>query len=112
MARQKLTLGTRGSKLALIQTNLVADALKEENTSLEIEVKVIQTKGDVNQAPIPLDTIGKNWFTAEIEQALLNKEIDIAVHSLKDVAPEMPDGLLVLPVLSREDPREVSVSKS
>src|SRR5580704_4834597 len=97
-----IRIGTRGSKLALIQTNLVGGALKALDSEISVEIRVIQTTGDVNQAPIPLDTIGKNWFTGEIEQALLKREIDIAVHSLKDVAPEIPDGLLVIPVLKRE----------
>jgi hydroxymethylbilane synthase len=112
MDAHTLVIGTRGSKLALIQTNLVADALKTNDPSLQVEARVIQTKGDVNQAPIPLDTIGKNWFTAEIEQALLKNEIDIAVHSLKDMAPEIPEGLIVLPVLKRADAREAFISKT
>ena len=76
-----------------------------------IETKIISTKGDTNQTPIPLDTIGKAWFTAEIEDALMAGEIDIAVHSLKDVPPEIIPGSLVLPVLMREDPRDVLITK-
>lgn len=107
-----LIIGTRGSRLALIQTGLVADALRKLDPKLAIKVKTIVTKGDTNTAPIPLDTIGKAWFTAEIEQALTNGEIDLAVHSLKDIPPEAPAGLVHLPVLERADPRDVLVSKT
>jgi hydroxymethylbilane synthase len=108
---RKIVLGTRGSKLALIQTALVADALKKAAPELEIETKIITTKGDVNSSPIPLDTVGKAWFTGEIEQELMSKTIDIAVHSLKDVPPDTEAGSIVLPVLQRADPRDVLVSK-
>lgn len=110
--RMKITIGTRGSKLALVQTDMVAAALRAIDASLQIEVKVIVTRGDVNQAPIPLDTIGKSWFSAEIEEGLVKGDIDLAVHSLKDVAPESPSGLDLIPVLQREDPSDVLVSKT
>ncbi|MDB5178268.1 MAG: hemC [Patescibacteria group bacterium] len=106
-----LTIGTRGSKLALIQTELVAHALRTQNPSLQIETKIITTKGDQNMAPIPLDTIGKAWFTAEIEAALQNGEIDLAIHSLKDLPPETPINLTTAAVLQRDDPRDVLVTK-
>lgn len=111
-AVQNIIIGTRGSKLALIQTNLVAAALKTKNPYLGIEIKTITTKGDKNMAPIPLDTIGKAWFTAEIERALQDGTIDLAVHSLKDLPPETPDGLAVAAVLERSDPRDVLVAKT
>jgi len=109
---QKLVIGTRGSKLALRQTELVAEALRKAHPNLVIEHKVITTKGDVNQAPIPLDTIGKAWFTEEIEAALLRGEIDLAVHSLKDLPPELPGGLVAMPVCTRADPADVFISKT
>jgi hydroxymethylbilane synthase len=108
----KLTVGTRGSKLALIQTDLVIKALTARYPKLHIEVKIITTKGDLNQAPIPLDTVGKAWFTEEIEQALLSRDIDLAIHSLKDLPPDTPAGLTTLSLLERADPRDVLVSKS
>ena len=108
---RKIVLGTRGSKLALVQTKLVADAVREKFPDLDIETKTITTKGDVNTSPIPLDTVGKAWFTGEIEEELMTKKIDIAVHSLKDVPPDTSKGSIVLPVLRREDPRDVLVSK-
>jgi hydroxymethylbilane synthase len=107
-----IILGTRGSKLALAQTQLVIDALKQKYPDIAIEARVIVTKGDVDQSPIPLDAVGKNWFTVEIEQALLKGEIDIAVHSLKDLPPQITEGIITLPVLERGDPRDVFISKS
>ncbi|HUC31165.1 MAG TPA: hydroxymethylbilane synthase [Candidatus Paceibacterota bacterium] len=109
---KSLIIGTRGSKLALVQAQLVADALTAGHPGIAVQIKAIVTKGDLNQAPIPLDTIGKNWFTAEIEQALLKGDIDIAVHSLKDLPPETPEGIITIPVLERADPRDVLISKS
>ena len=109
--RQKLTIGTRGSKLSLTQTRLIPDALMILYPELAIETSVITTKGDTNQSPIPLDTIGKAWFTGEIEEALMRGDIDIAVHSLKDVPPEIVAGSIIIPVLKREDPRDVLISK-
>lgn len=107
-----LIIGTRGSRLALAQTQLVIDALKKKYPGVDIQSKTIITKGDLNQSPIPLDTVGKDWFTAEIEQALLKGEIDIAVHSMKDLPPEIPEEIVTLPVLERGDPREALVSRS
>ena len=112
MAISKLRIGTRGSQLALIQTEMVAAALKARNPGLSCEIKIIITKGDKDLAPIPLDTIGKAWFTKEIEQAILSDEVDLAVHSLKDLPPERPKGLRYAPVLEREDPRDVLVTKT
>ena len=101
-----LKIGTRGSALAVAQTGTVAACL-----TVPTEIITITTKGDVNQAPIPLDTIGKAWFTEEIEQALLAQRIDFAIHSLKDLPPELPEGLAIVPVLPRADARDVLVSK-
>lgn len=109
---QKIVIGTRGSALALIQTELVAEALRRAMPGVAIENKTITTKGDVSMAPIPLDTVGKAWFTREIEQALADDEIDLAVHSLKDVPSEIGDGMVVLPALVRGNPADVLVAKS
>ena len=81
----KIIVGTRGSKLALIQTNWVVEELKKANPGIEFEVKVIKTKGDL-VTHLPLHKIGdKGLFTKEIEQHLLDKKIDLAVHSMKDM---------------------------
>ncbi len=111
MYSRTLIIGTRGSQLALAQTRFVVEALHKIAPKAAITVKVISTKGDVNDAPIPMTTVGKTWFTAEIEQALMSGTIDIAVHSLKDVAPENHAELCTLPVLDREDPYDVLVSQ-
>ena len=111
MSGSKLVIGTRGSALALKQADITKDALRSVDPSIEVEIRVIQTQGDTNQNPIPLDTIGKGWFTKEIEIALLGNEIDIAVHSLKDMAEEMPTGLRIGAYLSREDARDVLITK-
>jgi hydroxymethylbilane synthase len=112
MNGKKVILGTRGSKLALIQTDITAAALKAIDPSLEVEIKIIETQGDSNFSPIPLDTVGKGWFTKEIEQALSDGSIDLAVHSLKDLEVEGPPGLVINTFLSREDPRDALVSKN
>lgn len=107
----KIIVGTRGSKLALIQTNWVVEALKKANPGIEFEVKVIKTKGDL-VIHLPLHKIGdKGLFTKEIEQHLLDKEIDLAVHSMKDMPSTLPEGLKFANVPKREDPRDVLVLK-
>ena len=107
----KIIVGTRGSKLALTQTRWVVDALLERNPHVEFEIKIIKTKGDLIQN-VPLDKIGdKGIFTKEIEEQLLNKEIDIAVHSMKDMPSLLPEGLMFSYVPKREDPRDILVLK-
>lgn len=107
----KIVVGTRGSKLALTQTNWVVDQLKEKNPHVNFEIKVIKTKGDLIQN-IPLDKIGdKGVFTKEIEEQLLNKEIDLAVHSMKDMPSALPEGLKFSYTPKREDARDVLVLK-
>jgi hydroxymethylbilane synthase len=91
---------------------LVADALKHRHPGIVVEIKIIKTTGDVNQSPIPLNTVGKSWFTGEIEQALLKGEIDLAVHSLKDISLTPVAGLQTVTVLERADPRDVLISRA
>lgn len=112
LVTRTLTIGTRGSELALIQAGIASTALKQLHPELSINICVIQTQGDVNHNPIPLDTIGKGWFTGEIEQALLRHDIDLAVHSLKDMADEMTTELHIGAYLEREDARDVLVTKN
>lgn len=109
---RKIVIGTRGSKLALKQSDIVKEKLLAKHPDLQIEIKIIKTEGDTNASPIPLDTIGKGWFTKEIENELLGGQIDIAVHSLKDLPEELPPGLCIAAYPEREDPRDVLVSKS
>ncbi|WP_018592295.1 hydroxymethylbilane synthase [Terrisporobacter glycolicus] len=107
----KIVVGTRGSKLALIQTNWVVEELKKANPDIEFEIKVIKTKGDL-VTHLPLHKIGdKGLFTKEIEQQLLDREIDLAVHSMKDMPSSLPEGLKFANVPRREDPRDILVLK-
>lgn len=93
----KIIAGTRGSKLAMVQTQSIADAL-----DCEVELKRISTRGD-NIQDVALARIeGKGFFTKEIDDALLNKEIDFAVHSMKDVPTELPDGIIIAAIPERE----------
>jgi hydroxymethylbilane synthase len=98
--------------MALTQTNKVIKSLIDRRPGLTVALKHITTKGDIDNTPIPLDTVGKAWFTKELEQELLDQKIDFAVHSLKDVPPELPPGLVVMAVLQRDDPRDGLVAKT
>ncbi|ETI92328.1 MAG: hypothetical protein Q606_CBAC00403G0017 [Intestinibacter bartlettii DORA_8_9] len=107
----KLVVGTRGSNLALVQTNWVVEQLKKENPGVEFEVKIIKTKGDLIK-DLPLDKIGdKGLFVKEIEKSLLDGEIDMAVHSMKDMPSYLPEGLKFAHSPKREDPRDALIFK-
>ncbi|RUM57682.1 MAG: hydroxymethylbilane synthase [Persephonella sp.] len=106
----KVRIGTRKSKLALWQTEFIAKKIKEFFPEVEIEIVKITTKGD-KILDVPLAKIGgKGLFVKEIEEALLNNEIDLAVHSLKDVPTYFPDGLGLGAITEREDPRDCLAS--
>lgn len=106
----KLNLGTRGSKLALWQSHRVAEELKKVLPDLEIRIKTIKTQGD-KILDVALSRIGdKGLFTKEIENELLEGNIDLAVHSMKDLPGEMDPALTIGAVLHREDPRDVLIS--
>lgn len=108
--KRVVRIGTRGSALALWQTNFVAQLLKEK-FGYESEIVKIKTTGD-KILDSPLAKIGsKGLFVKEIEVALLEKRVDIAVHSAKDVPTEQPDGLIIAAFLKREDPRDALISK-
>lgn len=106
----KLVLGCRESKLAIAQANEVADALRTRFENIEIERVCIKTSGDIKQ-DAPVSEIGVGVFVKEIEAALLRGEIDVAVHSLKDLPSATPEGLLIAGVPYREDPRDAVVSR-
>jgi len=104
-----LRIGTRGSALAIWQARWVRDALQRQHPDLAIQLEIIKTTGD-KILDSPLSLIGdKGLFTREIEQALLRKDIDLAVHSLKDLPTELPAGLVLGAVTEREDVRDVFI---
>ncbi|MEN0663510.1 hydroxymethylbilane synthase [Caldifermentibacillus hisashii] len=108
---RKIIVGSRRSKLAMTQTNWVIDQLKKIGAPFTFELKEIVTKGD-EILNVTLSKVGgKGLFVKEIEQAMLKKEIDIAVHSMKDMPAVLPDGLVIGTIPEREDPRDVLISK-
>lgn len=104
-----MRLGTRGSRLALIQTELVVDRLRAKATGVAVEVVVIRTRGDHDQRTPP--TEGAGWFTSAIQDALLAGKVDAAVHSYKDLPTRRPRGLTIAAIPLREDPRDALVSR-
>ncbi len=105
----KIIVGARGSKLSVTQTNSVINFIKENHPHVDIELKIIKTKGDILREA-SLDKIGgKGVFVKEIEKELLNGEIDMAVHSMKDMPGILPKGLKLSYVPEREDYRDVLV---
>ena len=107
-----LIIGTRGSALALWQANWAADTLRRLHPSLTVELLVIKTQGD-KITDVALSEIGgKGLFTKEIEAALLSGEVDLAVHSLKDLPTDIPDGLRIAAYTAREDPRDALVTRA
>jgi len=104
----KLRIGSRGSQLALWQANHVASLLREQGHTVEIEV--IKTTGD-KIADVALAKVGtKGMFTKEIEEALADKRVDLAVHSLKDVPTELAPEFTLTAIMQREDPRDAFIS--
>lgn len=107
---REIVIATRGSQLALRQANLVAEEISKMGSG-KVSLKTIKTTGDkiLNS---PLAKIGdKGLFVKEIENALLAKGADLAVHSMKDIPTEVPQGLVIVAVLEREDPRDALVSR-
>lgn len=111
MKIKEIIIGSRGSKLALVQSNLVIKELKKFYPEIDFTIKEIKTKGD-KILDKTLDKIGgKGLFVKEIEAALLKGEIDFAVHSMKDVPSEFPEGLEISAITKREDVRDALISK-
>jgi len=107
----RITIGTRGSKLALWQAEHVRGLLVNAFADLCIDFSIIKTTGDQLQSN-PLSNISKGLFTKEIEIALLDQKIDLAVHSVKDLPTDLPKGLKICCIPAREDPRDALISKS
>src|SRR5258707_10803217 len=106
-----VTIGTRASKLAMIQTQWVVQQLRQRWTDLEVTIEQIHTKGD-RVTDVPLTHIGGDGvFVTEIEYALHERRIDLAVHSLKDLPTAQPEGLCILVTGPREDVRDVFISR-
>jgi hydroxymethylbilane synthase len=111
MAKEKVIVGTRGSRLALVQTESVISALKKNNPDTIFEVKKIVTGGD-RDVKTQLDRVeGIGFFTKELEEALTEGTIDLAVHSLKDMPTIIPGHLMLAATLERADPRDVIVTR-
>lgn len=107
---KKITIATRGSALALWQANHIKDLLQKNYSDLDVELSIIKTKGDII-LDVPLAKVGgKGLFVKEIEDALLNGSADLAVHSMKDVPMELPQGLILGAVPEREDRNDVFLS--
>ncbi|EME60326.1 hydroxymethylbilane synthase [Amycolatopsis decaplanina] len=102
-----IRIGTRGSKLALAQTGTIADALRA--TGAEVELVTVTTPGDKSSAPIP--TIGVGVFTSALREALLREEVDVIVHSYKDLPTKPEPGITLAAVPRREDPRDALIAR-
>lgn len=110
MNKKTLTAGTRSSQLALWQADYVLGRLQEQYPDVEMKKELLTTKGD-KILDAPLAKIGgKGLFTKELEEAMLAGKIDFAVHSLKDMPTEVPEGLVITAITSREDPGDAFVS--
>lgn len=110
MSKRVLRIGSRGSRLALWQAEHARDALLRLNPGFQIEIEIIKTTGDVK--PDPLSVIGgKGVFTKELEDALLDGRIEVAVHSLKDLPTVIPEQLSLSAICEREDPRDALVMR-
>ena len=109
MGTERIIIGSRGSDLALWQAHWVQAQLQKRFPGLDIPIEIIKTKGD-KILDSPLSKIGdKGLFTREIEAALLTKQIDLAVHSLKDLPTQLPEGLMIGAICEREDVRDVFI---
>lgn len=109
---RKIVIGSRGSDLALAQSNQMADAIRGLDPEVEVVIEIITSKAD-KLRDVPLAKIGgKGVFTKELEVALLDGSIDLAVHSLKDLPTELPEGLTVAAIPPREDPRDALIARN
>ena len=107
-----IKIGTRGSKLALVQANWVKDQLQIHYPEAKFEICIIKTQGDIKK-DVPLEIIGgKGVFVKDIQRALLDGAIDLAVHSMKDVPARLPEGSVMGAVPVRENPQDVLISVS
>ena len=109
MKREKIVIGSRESKLAVLQSEMVRDYIKEKNPDLEVEILTMKTTGDII-LDRTLDKVGgKGLFVKELDKALIDGRSILSVHSLKDMPMEVPEELPLLAFSKREDPRDVLV---
>ncbi|MBT8382327.1 MAG: hydroxymethylbilane synthase [Ignavibacteria bacterium] len=109
---QKIIIGSRGSELALWQSRFVKKEIEKKKKNVSVEIKIIKTKGD-KILDVALSKIGdKSLFTKELEIALLNKKIDLAVHSLKDLQTDIPKGLKLAAVTKRHNVQDVLIARN
>ncbi len=109
--KQKIIIGSRGSELAIWQAKFVKSELEKRNKNVSVEIKIIKTKGD-KILDVALSKIGdRSLFTKELEVELLNKKIDLAVHSLKDLQTQIPKGLKLAAVTKRHNVQDVLISR-
>ena len=110
--KKYICIGTRGSQLALWQANFIKSEIESLFPDLNVELKIIKTTGDrITDRPLAM-VGGKGLFVKEIENALLNNGIDVAVHSMKDMPGELPKGLIIGAIPKRENPFDVLISKN
>jgi hydroxymethylbilane synthase len=111
---EKVKIGTRGSQLALWQAHWVKSQIEKHHPGIEVEITIISTKGDrVLDVSLPkLGEQGKGLFTKELEDAIFERRVDLAVHSLKDLPTELPDGLGIGAICEREDVCDALVARA
>lgn len=110
--KDNLTIGTRGSKLALYQANLVKEELLKSFKNLDVSISIIKTKGDQLLEKSLSSLLDKGFFTKEIQDKLYAGNIDLAVHSLKDLPTDLPKESCIAAILKREDHRDVFISRN
>ena len=108
----KYTVATRGSKLALIQTEIVTDNLHRHYPTVKYDVVKIKSSGDINKNKLLFSVDEKGVFEKEVDRAVLEEEADFAVHSIKDIPTDIGDELVVASILKREKPNDVLIGKS
>ncbi len=107
----KLIIGSRGSKLAIEQSNIVLKNILEKQSNIDVSIKVIKTKGDILLSQSVQHLVDKGFFVNEIQKELIQNKIDISVHSLKDLPTNKQKNISISSILERENPRDVFISK-
>ena len=110
MIKNKIIIGSRGSKLAILYAEKAKKTILDSHADLNIDIKIIKTSGDIHHSKSLSEIGGKGLFSKQIEEELLDKKIDIAVHALKDLPSDETDGLETKIFLKRNDPRDVFIS--